>query len=429
MRSNEQAERAQRLFSRCPLRTICTFHDKEYDSDQLRQEQPASKFTQAARGDPHTNQATTANQQREKTMDGSKESLRLLDMDKGSNSEGLDTDSTRRHWVESLKGILAAFCNVISHITGVTSIQLLERRVPELELQVFRCIAIVTFCLLWIFCHHQSPSIPVLDRSATILYVSVVSLETTAIYMGFALTPASAAQCAMTTVSMLCGLFIFGLCGKEKIGPVKVIFALLCTAGVILVIQPWHGHEHDQHESASAGLTNHSMQTTKKAKLLLFNIPQVYLSTTGVIITGFGGSMYTVLTVVIKQNPCLSEYRFRSLFWAFGTCLVCSLLVTFILENSVLPENLFDIIAITVHCVTSVSSWFCLVYAMQHTSGTTASIILSSAVVLFLIPQYTILASILPGNKNWMEVVGVCMVLMGSISGSLYEMSHPPEGD
>ena len=46
-------------------------------------------------------------------------------------------------------------------------------------------------------------------------------------------------------------------------------------------------------------------------------------------------------------------------------------------------------------------------------------LILSTTIVFVLIPQYTVLSSVLPGNKNWIEVVGIVLVLLGSTLESM----------
>ncbi len=157
-------------------------------------------------------------------------------------------------------------------------------------------------------------------------------------------------------------------------------------------------------------------------EFLFFKISPKYITTMGIFFALFAGLTTTLLTFSIKRNPCLSENRFRSMLWAFAVCLLCSLVLTFVLEDPVWPKTLFDTVAISVHCVASVTTWFFLVYAMEHTSGTVVNIIYSTSVVFFLVPQYTILASVLPGHRNWMEVVGAFMVLLGSVSGSMYEL-------
>ena len=39
-----------------------------------------------------------------------------------------------------------------------------------------------------------------------------------------------------------------------------------------------------------------------------------------------------------------------------------------------------------------------------------------------LIAQYTVLSPILPGHRNWMEVVGVVLVLIGCSMSSILEI-------
>ena len=39
-----------------------------------------------------------------------------------------------------------------------------------------------------------------------------------------------------------------------------------------------------------------------------------------------------------------------------------------------------------------------------------------------LVAQYTVLSSILPGHRNWMEVVGVVLVLIGCSMSSILKI-------
>ncbi len=432
-------------------------------------------------------------------MEGSQESLKLLNSTE-ADAENPDKDATKRSRLEAFKGILVAFFIPISHVTGGTSVELLERRIPDLQLQAFRSFAIVLFTLMWISYSVQLPIVPFSDVVATVLYAFLTTLGATAIYISFALIPVTAAQCTNSTLNLLSGLLIFGLCGKERIGPAKVLFVFLCVAGVVLVLQPWHhqvvnrpdstDHVHTKsncsivvetlcefkmsrengdklenckhlidhnltalnckYQASTAvnqihvnttelcmnlstcwsteTVNNHyTLQKTHKriseiVHIFLWQIPAGFITMTGVIIAGFAGLMFTLLTFVVKQNPCLSEHRCRSLFWAFTTCLVCSLVLTFVLEAPKWPQNLFDSGAVAAHCIASVSTWFSYLYAVQYVSGTLVNIMFCSSIILFLIPQYTILDSVMPGHRNWMEVVGVFLVLLGSVSGSLYEM-------
>ncbi len=351
------------------------------------------------------------------------------------------------------------------------------------------------FCLVWMLYHLQLPKVPRSEVSATVLFVVLLTLNSTC---SFALTPAALVQCSAFTMSLVSGLIIFGLSRQENISLVKVGFVMLCIAGVVFVIQPWHRKSTKQALEWSTKFAvnescisipcelyttrntdmcrnlsqplpqqvmnicqNQSIGTKSQTHLhqlklcrnkttcwivsklagnyypkmlkmndesdfavefLLFKISPRYMTTTGIFFALFAGLTTTLLTFSIKRKPCLSENRFRSMLWAFTVCLLCSLILTFILEDPVWPKTLFDTAAISVHCVASVTTWFFLVYAMEHISGTVVNIIYSTSVVFFLVPQYTILASVLPGHRNWMEVVGAFMVLLGSVSWSLHEI-------
>ena len=353
---------------------------------------------------------------------------------------------------------------------------------------------------MWTLCNQQSLKVPFSEIVATIFHAFTTTLCGTAIFVSFALILATAVQCTYSTSNLFSGLIIFGLCGKEKIDPAKVVFVFLCITGVVLVLQPWQGefmdkpdfsnhipaksncssaaeilckllmtrkrdnldHCDDQHlvnlnqladsckENGSAPMDqvhvntttlchnlstcwlaasfnddNKTIQQTYRSRpevvqILLWQIPARYVATTGVVIAGFAGLMLTLILLIVKH---LSDHQCRSLFWAFTTCLVCSLLLTFILEDPVWPTSLSDSVCVTIHCLASASTWFGALHSFKHVSATILSVIFSTSIVLFLIPQYTILASVMPGHRNWMEVLGVILVLLGSILGSLYEMS------
>ena len=66
-----------------------------------------------------------------------------------------------------------------------------------------------------------------------------------------------------------------------------------------------------------------------------------------------------------------------------------------------------------------------MIYGSNVVSGNTVTIIASTNVAFMLIPQYTVLSSIHPGHRNWMEVVGVVSCVVGIIhvihSGTYHE--------
>ena len=61
-------------------------------------------------------------------------------------------------------------------------------------------------------------------------------------------------------------------------------------------------------------------------------------------------------------------------------------------------------------------------YGSSVTSGNAASIIGTSSIVAMLAAQYTILKDIHPGHRNWIEVLGVFLVLLGATISSVVEI-------
>ena len=93
------------------------------------------------------------------------------------------------------------------------------------------------------------------------------------------------------------------------------------------------------------------------------------------------------------------------------------------IETPVLPGNWFDIVMVIVRGGTCAAIWPLSIYQAKTVTGNTATLIMSTQVAFMLIAQYPVLSSVLPGNRNWMEIVGVVLVLLGSSMASILEIS------
>ncbi len=388
-------------------------------------------------------------------------------------------------------------------MVGVTNVQLLQRRVPDLELQAFRCAGVIILCVVWMLVQQELPTIPLHDVSAVFLYGFLMTLSSTALYIGFALIPLTAAQCAEDTAGLLAGLIIFWMCGQEKFSFLRVLCVALCLVGVTLVVQPWHEHfqkstlhtcrnnsrdcilelekfcslerkldfkfsstscinhrkfplseaanpcefiqtdcttekthkflekkctewlsclsvlADKEHHSITNGTNNNNKTRTK---LFLLEIPQHYQTMLGIMFAALSGTTYSLVAAIFKKYPCVGENLLRSLFWPFLFGLTSCLALTFVTEAPVWPQSAYDSVLVFVHCLASVGVFVFYLYSLQHISGTTVNMIFCTSVVFLLVPQYTVLSSIMPGQRNWMEVVGVFLVLSGSVFVSVVEM-------
>ena len=87
-----------------------------------------------------------------------------------------------------------------------------------------------------------------------------------------------------------------------------------------------------------------------------------------------------------------------------------------------LPSNAFDVVLVAMHSLLCAGVWPLCIIAPKYISGNTFTLIISTDVVFMLISQYTVLSSILPGHRNWIEGVGVVCVLLGCSMSTIMEI-------
>ena len=88
-------------------------------------------------------------------------------MEKGQETEGLlieeseednEDNKGRKRCLQSLKGVIATFAQVLLFTASATSVQLLERRIPDLELNTFRNAVPAVLYALGHFIHKEIDS-------------------------------------------------------------------------------------------------------------------------------------------------------------------------------------------------------------------------------------------------------------------------------
>ncbi len=110
------------------------------------------------------------------------------------------------------------------------------------------------------------------------------------------------------------------------------------------------------------------------------------------------------------------------------TCFLCcvvnaviSIPICFLTETARLP-SVHDTICMTVHGVSTMLQFPMQILAVARLNANTVTLVLSSSTALMLVSQYTVLASIHPGNRNAVEVVGVVLVVLGSAASAVREL-------
>ena len=141
--------------------------------------------------------------------------------------------------LDTVKGIIAAVVIVILFASSATAVQLLERRIPDMELNTFRSAAPFVMSAILTLIPRELPLIGRDEILATVLYTVDIFIAALFYFVAISMLPAAVAACVAYTSMMISALFIFSLCWNEKITTRNVMFALISVPGVVMVIQPW----------------------------------------------------------------------------------------------------------------------------------------------------------------------------------------------
>ena len=127
-------------------------------------------------------------------------------------------------------------------------------------------------------------------------------------------------------------------------------------------------------------------------------------------------------TLLIKKSTYLMENFLTATYWCYIIGSLLSAVAMVIFEHLVFPENWLQVFLIAVHSIVFSVAFPLHCFTVKYLSGTMVAILYSTTVAFMLIPQYTVLSSILPGHRNWIEVVGVVFVVLGSALKSVFEL-------
>ena len=357
------------------------------------------------------------------------EQKKLLNVE--NNDNGLDSSEkqddedgsiNQENLWNKAKGLVAMVLTVLSVTASGVSVQLLERAVPDFELNVFRTGTAMSVHTLVTICKRKWPGI----RKSEIGVVFVNSLLGTTnalvLYIAISFLPLTSVLTIEQTLCMATGIPLFAK---------RLLFASLCVCGVILVTQPGFIFEQAEqghcHKNAVIPTVNCSEDANSTLQMADDQIKQEYTASSTLVYIGYAMACITGLRcaanlLLLKKYTFLHENIHPVLSWQFITGTLVSIILMAILEHPVLMANWNEVTLVAVHSLSFTIMWPLYLYACQNLSANTISILWSTPVVFSLVMQYTVLSSIQPGHRNWMEVVGVVLVFLGTTLESVWKL-------
>ena len=113
---------------------------------------------------------------------------------------------------------------------------------------------------------------------------------------------------------------------------------------------------------------------------------------------------------------------FSLAFWSgiFGT--VISVIIMSFTEKAVFPMSLLCVTMLLIHCIGATQINVIEPYCLKYVSPLVTSIIQTTHLVVLLVLQYTLLRDVLPGNQNWVEILGGVISFLTAVLGPLVHL-------
>ena len=334
-------------------------------------------------------------------------------------TENNECNKKDMNFFQTFKGIMTALTFVLLLATSGASVQLLERRIPDLELNGIRSFTPLVLSAIWMIFKRKFPVVPRKDLCSVIVYGCFVCGNTICSYTAMALLPITSVECIIITGKVLLGMVLFAVCNMEHVSISTAMVCILTVTGVFLVVQPEVTFK--QKLFVPDATDNHSIYVTAGNKTNSGNDSSNsdFQLVLGYTLAAVSGLVASINIIIIKTIPFFTKDRITVLFWTYVTGTLLSFLGMICLEKPVLPTTWQDVLFITGHSLSYAIMWPAYMYAIPYISCNTMTV---TSTVFMLVVQYTFLSPIHPGNRNWMEIVGVTLVILGSILISLMEI-------
>ena len=347
----------------------------------------------------------------------------LADEDKIETAhEAKEEKSGGTSYRDKLKGTMVGFLCVLISGASRVSVQLIERRIPDFELNAMRNTIACVLYLLILAAKGKYPFVPRESFRPLATYTVVTTVHAALLYISMAMLPVTTAQSLQQTFNITVGIFLYALVLKEKITARIVFSSFLCIGGVILVLQPEFifAKITTSHFNVTSSSWAENFTSATDDDVVYSHLDKESNDLVGLIIATSAGILLAVDILVMKyHNASFVDYMLSIPFFCFLAGTLLSLIVMGIFERPTLPNNWLDVAYILIHGIAFAFNWPLYIYILKHITANVFNIIWSTNTIFMLIAQYTILSSILPGHRNWIEVVGALLVMIGTSFGSI----------
>ena len=171
-------------------------------------------------------------------MDVDKEPEKCSLLKEVHGDEQTNQDDNTNHG-NLLKGICATFVFVLLECSSGICIQLIERRIPDFELNTIRyTMPLVAYWLFALVYMQRWPTIVKTEIVSTVGLSALHFMQSIFHFAAFAFLPVASVKCVSLTSQIITGVIVFRIFLAETLGIINISSALSCIIGIILIMQP-----------------------------------------------------------------------------------------------------------------------------------------------------------------------------------------------
>ncbi len=364
--------------------------------------------------------------------------------------------SSSKSKLQIVVGLCATLGWVICSSISAISVQLIEKRIPDFELNAARSSLSWIGSVLILLLTRRRPTIPWGIIPWVIVTIVAQNTQSSVHYIGVTFIPLASFQCVVVTLTLAGGILIHRFMNNDRLHVTKLIATCVCTVGIGFITQPQFLHRvlgiSDQktqrddvlhissitghRQSSNLSLSQNSNlisdifpeksqyifnQTSNTTKYHESKLTKIYATSDEIfgyifgIVSGLLVPFYIALNRKLTSQEEFHTHILSYLFWMLTFGLLMSSILMIMFEIFTLPQTVDDLLYMLAHSLSYAGVILCMLYATKTVSGHTICIMSSLQMILMLAAQYSILEEILPGHRNWQELVGVFLSLAGSI--------------
>ena len=324
---------------------------------------------------------------------------------------------------KTLLAYASAVACMLSGVVGSAAVQALGGAIHDFELSAARGLLqgplyFVVGSLAGVDFTIQRKHIPPLIYLGLIYIIFNIGFYGSTVYL-----PLAEVMGMVSIFSMIAAMIQAKFLFKKDIQILYILSLIVCIVGILMIVQPQFQFQNDINShlnlSQSKSVSNLFSNTSDYIHIDNSRMVDATDKLYGYLLCAIGGVAFGISFDV--NGILLSDLRpFIKITYFTTIYFIASILISFYAEPIVVFMTFHQFLLLMAHAIGAAMTCFFNVYSSHIIGGVRFSLVLSLRILIHLLVQYTVMKSFLPGHRNWIEVVGALILVLGAAISSVF---------